>query len=522
MKISKKTLLLGAVLFTGIILAGCSNGNNNNSSSSSEEETAPAPAPATPETPSAPEPDNISTMSIPSLVSRQVYMNAYHSGGYWVETERWYYGSTNTLTNYVVTTIEDIGTSGDYQEVRYVFSADPSFEKTGTGDSRMYDTSDFVGAYNPEAHTAYVGKYIYLYNVNNKCVGGAYVAKNATAGTTEGCFKAVYGPYGYIMFKEASAGTISGDITSGFVITPTDSAVTEFRLCSYNSTAQQYDKEAYYSSVPSGWTSNLTGTATENNTAVADFIASSTGATPNAALITKYSCTYDTNNKPVIEVKYEKLDFTSAASGDNPTAGTYTASINETDSAANNGNLATNSSGTNQTENKIVYEFDTVNTASSGTANFQISVQRSYLYTGTAAIPDASGIATDGSNYSTDGELSILSRQFDSHGRKTRETETSYGNKVKTIVRQFDAGSTDDSGLGIETTYNSNDLMVSRTNYNLLEHNQATAGSDTASDSKRFETLNYEYNTTRGYAGDRGSVWGLNMKRPETVHWCDR
>ena len=33
MKISKKTLLLGAVLFTGIILAGCSNGNNNNSSS---------------------------------------------------------------------------------------------------------------------------------------------------------------------------------------------------------------------------------------------------------------------------------------------------------------------------------------------------------------------------------------------------------------------------------------------------------------------------------------------------------
>ena len=263
MKISKKNLLLGAVLFAGIILTGCSNGNDNTSSSSSDDETTTPAAPAAPTTPTAPEPDNIATMSIPSLVSRQVYMNAYHAGGYWVETERWYYGSTNTLTNYVVTTIEDIGTDGNYQEVRYVFSADPLFAKTGTGDSKMYDTSEFVAEYSPEAHGAYVGKYIYLYNSNNKCLGGAYVEKNATAGTTGGCFKAVYGPYGYMMFKEAASGTISGDITNGYTISPTDSAVTEFRLCSYNTTAQQYDKEAYYSGVPTGWT-DLTGTDAEN------------------------------------------------------------------------------------------------------------------------------------------------------------------------------------------------------------------------------------------------------------------
>lgn len=518
MKISKKNLLLGAVLFAGIILTGCSNGNDNTSSSSSEEQTTTPAAPAAPTTPTAPEPDNIATMSIPSLVSRQVYMNAYHSGGYWVETERWYYGSTNTLTNYVVTTIKDIGTSGNYQEVRYVFSADPLFSKTGTGDSKMYDTSEFVAEYNPEAHGAYVGKYIYLYNSNNKCLGGAYVEKNATAGTTGGCFKAVYGPYGYLMFKEAASGTISGDIANGYTISPTDSAVTEFRLCAYNTTAQQYDKEAYYSGVPAGWT-DLSGTDAENNTAVANFIASSTGTTPAANLITKYSCTYDSNNKPVLEVKYEKLDFSNAPDG---TAGNYSAGINETDSESNNGNLTPDTEASNVRINKIVYEFDTVNTASSGSANFQISVQRSYQYTGTASIPDASGVATDGSNYSADGELSIISRQFDAYGRKTRETETSYGNKVKTIVRQYDAGTTDDSGLGIETTYNGNDLMVSRTNYNLLEHNQATENTDTASDSKRYETLNYEYNTTRGYAGDRGSVWGINMKRPETVHWCER
>ena len=517
---TKIKLILGAVLFTSIILTGCSNANNYSGSSSEEDEVA-----GTPEEAGGDDEEgngssgNISTLSIPSLVSREIYYNVYTDPSTKVESEHWYYGSTNALTNYTVSTYKDIGTNGAYQEVTYVFSADPHFLKSGTGHTSMYDTDAFVSAYSPESNASYTGKYIYSYDDDGNCTQGAYIASNTNEGVTLGCFTAVYGDYGYLMFKEANTGSISYNASTGYTITPTASAVSEFRLCSYNTTTQQYDKEAFYDAVPSGWIdSTVTGSGTfaSKNTAVGSFITTSMGTTtPDAHLITVYTCRYDSHNSPEIETKWEKRDMTDAPSG---TAGNYAENA-DNDSGA----VVSNTSASSVTISKVVYEFDTINypVTSGGAANYVISLQKSYMYDGTASIPNAANISTDGSDYSTDGELSILSRLFDTNARKTRETETSYGNTVKTIVWQYDVDTTDEYGLASETTYNNNGLMVSRSNYNLLDTYHQDSSGNICGDTEKYETLNYEYNTTRGYTGSR-RVWGITIKRPRTIHWSER
>ena len=503
MKLNKQILLLGSVLIAGIMFASCSNA----SGSSDSENTTPAAV-------AADEDNGISTLSIPSLVSREVYYNAYCEPQTTVETERWYYDSTNALTNYTVTTFRNIGEDGEYQEEIFVFSGDPKFSDSGTGSQNMYETASFVSEYNPENNELYTGKYIYCYDKYGYCVQGAYIDKTAESGVTGGCFKAVYDTdsSGYLMFKEASAGTISQDsVSKKYTITPDDDKVSEFRLCSYNPATQAYDKEAFYNKVPEGW--NLADNEI-NNYRVSGFINNSIGATPNANLIVLYSCKYDDidTKSPVLETKWEKRSFSEAPEG---SSGNYSESSSE-----EAGTVVANPDASDVNISKIVYEFDTVRIIK-GSEDYQISLQKSYLYEGSAAIPDAETVKTDGTDYSADGELSVISRQFDGYGRKTRETETSYGNKVKTVVWYYDGGSTQESGLAAETTYNSDDLLVSRSNYNLLETYEQDAAHHTAGDTEKYETLNYEYSTTRSYAGYI-SVRGLRMKRPRTIHWCER
>ena len=473
----KKVLLLGASVMLGILLAGCWMNDDDDVDSGSSASSAPVDNAEVVE-------GGIATRSTPSLVSRQVYINVYRSPNDPVETERWFYDSTNALADYTVTTGKDLA-GGAYQEVVYEFSSDPKFSKTKTGDRSMYDTDTFVSTYNPESNSLYTGKYIYRYDADFNCTAGAYIARGAST-ITSGCFTAEYGPYGYTSFTEAERGSfsMSGNV---YTISPNLGSVSEYRVCEYDSSVQGYTRESFYRS------------ATESD----------------SNLLVRYTCVYDGVQMPLREVKYEPLSVADAAGG---SAGSYVATMDSgNDGTVNNDSSAANSSYSHPT----VYVFDT-------NSRGQITVQKSYRYVGSAAIPTASSVTNN--DYSSDNELSVITREFDGHGRKTKEVETSYGNKVKTVVRYYDEGTTDANGLASETTYDGNDLMVSRSTYELTAFQYAAAsGSSTplssytasAGDVETYETKNYEYSTTRSYHGTI-SPWGIAVKRPRTIHWCER
>lgn len=539
MKLSKTKFFLGLILTAGLFFTACSNVSSDSGSDSSEDEN-PAAAPASPASPAKPDQgqkaadsgdENISTFSIPSLVSRELYYNVYTDQVTSHETEHWYYDSTNALTNYTVTTFKDLtncsGPCSSFTiETIYAFSRDPHFADSRTGNRNMYDTEAFVTAYNPESEASYVGKYIYKYDSSGNCYEGAYVEKS---GNVLGCFNAFYGPYGYMAFVEAEHGTYEVKTNNGNtdtpMITPDYNSVSEFRLCYYNNAKGVYELEAFYSGKPDSITSldsffSNIQTSSDN---ILEYILKSidsslsandyTSISSNTAydnvdsnLIALYSCKYDEHDLPVLEALWSKRNLSEAPEGASVESGSTAPDVT-----------------------RIIYEFDTINyPVNASLPNYVISLQKSYRYDAadpsnpdSLYLPIAKVTKTDGSEYSTDGELSILSRQYDSYARKTRETENSYGNKIKTIVNQYDEGSMDENGLASETTYGSNDLLLSRSNYNLLETSYEDSANIDSGDFEEYETLNYEYASSRGYKGLR-NVWGITLKTPKTVHWCDR